>query len=54
MPVDTRIAALVFIIPFTIAVCIVAVDTEFSSSASLTGFLVLARNLAQPKDPDDC
>jgi hypothetical protein len=57
MPVNTRIAAVVFIVPFTLAVCIVAVDTdpaERDSSASFTGFLVLARNLAQPEDPDDC
>lgn len=53
MPADTRIAALVFVVPFTIAVCIVAVDTEFSSSASFTGFMVLAQKLAQPEDPDD-
>ncbi len=53
MPVDTRFAALVFVVPFTVAVCIVAVETELSSSASFTGFLVLAQNFAQPEQPDD-
>ncbi|MGH9352373.1 MAG: hypothetical protein ACRD2G_09460 [Terriglobia bacterium] len=58
MPADTRIAALVFVVPFTIAVCIVAVETELSASASFTGFLILARNFTQPEDHpedrDDC
>lgn len=54
MPVDTRIAAVVFVIPFTVAVCIVAVESELSTGASFTGFLVLSQNSASPEDsPED-
>jgi hypothetical protein len=56
MPVDTRIAALIFIVPFTIAVCIVAVESDISA-ATFTAFLVLSQNPARPngpEDPDDC
>lgn len=46
MPVDTRIATLFFIVPFSIAVCIVAVESELST-ATFTAFLTL-----QPTRPD--
>jgi hypothetical protein len=32
MPADTRIAALVFVVPFTVAVCTLAVDSESYSA----------------------
>jgi hypothetical protein len=53
MPVDTRIAALFFVVPFTVAVCIVAVETDFSSNNSCSALLVFSRNSGQPEDPDD-
>ena len=54
MPVDTRIAALFFVVPFTAAVCIVAIETDLSSSGSFTALVVLSRNSGQPEDlPED-
>lgn len=54
MPADTRFAALVFVVPFTVAVCIVAVESEPASGASFTGFLVLSQNSASPEQsPED-
>lgn len=50
MPADTRFAAVVFVIPFTVAVCIVAVESELSTGGSFTGFLVLSQNSASPED----
>lgn len=40
MPVDTRIATFFFIVPFSIAVCIVAVESELPT-ATFTAFLTL-------------
>lgn len=53
MPVDTRIAALFFVVPFTAAVCIVAIETELSSNGSFTALVVLSRNSGQPEDGND-
>jgi len=53
MPTDTRIAAVFFVVPFTVAVCIVAVETDLASSDSFTALLVLSQNLPQPEDPID-
>lgn len=53
MPPDTRFAALVFVIPFTVAVCIVAVKSELASGASFTGFLVLSQNPTTAEDPPE-
>lgn len=53
MPPDTRIAAVVFVIPFTVAVCIVAVESELTSGVSFTGFLILSQNSISPEEPDD-
>ena len=40
MQVDTRVATLFFVVPFSIAVCIVAVESELST-ATFTAFLTL-------------
>lgn len=53
MPADTRIAAVVFVIPFTAAVCIVAVESELASGVSFTGFLVLSQSSTDPGDGND-
>lgn len=54
MPADTRFAALVFVVPFTVAVCIVAFEAELASGATFTGLLVLSRNSASPEEsPED-
>lgn len=51
MPVDAQIATVVFIVPFTVTVCIVAVETGLSSSS--TALLVVNQNFQQPEVPDD-
>lgn len=53
MPVDTRIAALFFVVPFTLAVCIVAVETEFSPNSSVSALLVFSRNSGEPENPPE-
>jgi hypothetical protein len=37
MQVSTRIAALVFVVPFTVAVCILAVESETYSAVLVVG-----------------
>jgi hypothetical protein len=57
MLVDTRIAALIFVVPFTLAVCIVAVESDPAdrdARIGFTGFLVLTRKFARPEDSHDC
>ncbi|GEM_PF-5227145 len=53
MPIDTRIAALFFVVPLTAAVCIVAIETELSSIGNFTALVVLSRNSGQPEDPPE-
>lgn len=53
MLADTRIAAVVFVIPFTAAVCIVVVESELASGVSVTGVLVLSQSSTSPEDLDD-
>jgi hypothetical protein len=37
MPADARIAALVFVVPITVAVCILAVESESYSALLVVG-----------------
>ena len=54
MQVDTRIATVIFIVPFTVALCIVAIENESLSTPCFSISLALMRPSHDEEDLDDC
>ncbi len=54
MQVDTRTATVIFIVPFTVALCIVAIENESLSTPCFSVSLAIIRAPHDEEDPDDC
>lgn len=54
MQVDTHIATIIFIVPFTVALCIVAIENKSLSTPCFSVSLALIRASHDEEDPDDC
>lgn len=51
MPVETRLGMFILVVPLTIAVWVVAIETEFSCCTAL---LILRPHRGPSEEADDC